>query len=220
MIKDETRKLLQNIIQGISDSQPADRCSEIRDKLIRSFGSSRTSKKGFEDKRLIKEKQALFLRELAGDDEDLIDRIPEDCSYLTAGGESQVFLSSNGLYVIKVNNAPYYSTWTEYFTSLVLHNLLFPSTAYSLIGFYEDPNSISPEDSFFAIVQQPFIVGGQASLAHIKEFLDFNEFRHISRQDYFNTEFHIRLEDMHDENVINSNGLLFFIDTVFYLMDD
>jgi hypothetical protein len=66
MIKDETRKLLQNIIQGISDSQPADRCSKIRDKLIRSFGSSRTSKKGFEDKRLIKEKQAVFLRELAG----------------------------------------------------------------------------------------------------------------------------------------------------------
>jgi hypothetical protein len=40
--------------------------------------------------------------------------------------------------VLKVNDAVYYATWTEYFTSLVLHNLFFPNKAYSLVGFAED----------------------------------------------------------------------------------
>jgi hypothetical protein len=38
------------------------------------------------------------------------------------------------------------------------------------------------------------------------------------RQDYFNDEFDLKLEDMHDENVIANGDVLFFIDTVFYVM--
>jgi len=78
--------------------------------------------------------------------------LPPGTEYLTRGGESEVYLAADKLNVIKVNDAIYYATWTEYFNSLVLHNLLFP------------------------------------------------------------------LEDMHDENVISRQGLLFFIDTVFYIM--
>jgi len=46
----------------------------------------------------------------------------------------------------------------------------------------------------------------------------FNGFENTRRQDYYNKEFGLVLEDMHDENVIAGQGVLFFIDTVFYIM--
>ena len=35
--------------------------------------------------------------------------------------------------------------------------------------------------------------------------------------DYFSNKIGIILEDLHDENVLTNNGVLFFIDTVFYI---
>jgi hypothetical protein len=58
---------------------------------------------------------------------------------------------------------------------------------------------------------------GEADLEDIKEVLDFNGFKNIKRNDYFNQDFDLLLEDMHDENVITTGGKLFFIDTVFYI---
>jgi hypothetical protein len=66
---------------------------------------------------------------------------------------------------------------------------------------------------------QPFIEGEQADLENIKELLTFNGFKNTRRQDYYNKEFGLELEDMHDENVIAKDDLLFFIDTVFYIME-
>ena len=91
------------------------------------------------------------------------------------------------------NSAVYYATWTEYFNSLVLHNLLFPNTAYSLLGFIESDGNLN------AVLQQPFIEGKQAKLSDIKELLSFNGFENTKRQDYYNKEFGLVLEDMHDE---------------------
>ena len=45
----------------------------------------------------------------------------------------------------------------------------------------------------------------------------YNGFENIKRQDYYNTEFGLLPEDMHDENVICRDDVLFFIDTVFYI---
>jgi len=114
--------------------------------------------------------------------------------------------------VIKVNDAGYYATWTEYFNSLLLHNLIFDNTAYSLLGFVE------ADEKLFAVIQQPFVEGDQASLDHIEGFLNFNGFEKTRRQDYYNREFGLALEDMHDENVLAKSEVLFFIDTVFYIM--
>lgn len=68
------------------------------------------------------------------------------------------------------------------------------------------------------VLQQPFIEGGQARLDDIKDLLNFNGFQNTRRQDYYNEEFGLVLEDMHDENVIARDDILFFIDTVFYVM--
>jgi hypothetical protein len=123
-----------------------------------------------------------------------------------------VYLAADGLNVFKVNDAVYYATWTEYFNSLVLHSLFFPNTAYSLLGFTE------VDSQLHAVLKQPFIEGQQARLDDIRELLNFNGFENVKRQDYNNAEFHLKLEDMHDENVVAREELLFFIDTVFYIM--
>jgi len=70
------------------------------------------------------------------------------------------------------------------------------------------------------MLEQPFIEGGQADLSDIEAFLTFNDFKKFRRQDYYNTAFRLMLEDMHDENVIAKEGLLFFIDTVFYILGE
>jgi hypothetical protein len=70
----------------------------------------------------------------------------------------------------------------------------------------------------FAVIRQQFVEGGQAVLEHIEEFLNFNGFNKIRRQDYYNNELGLSLEDMHDENVIAKVGVLFFIDTGFYII--
>jgi len=212
MISDEIRAKLQNIVRGARLEGTEDRCSTVRDILIEGFGANTTVKGEFESRSIIKEKQVEFLKTYASISGLWLQSLPVGSEYLTRGGESRIYLAADKLRVIKINDAVYYATWTEYFNSLVLHNLLFPNTAYSLIGFIESDGILN------VALHQPFIEGGQAGLSDIKELLLFNGFENTRRQDYYNKEFGLVLEDMHDENVISKEGLLFFIDTVFYVM--
>jgi Serine/Threonine/Tyrosine Kinase found in polyvalent proteins len=121
----------------------------------------------------------------------------------TRGGESRIYLAADKLSVIKINDAVYYATWTEYSNSLVLHNLLFPNTTYSLLGFIESDGILNDA------LHQPFIEGGQTELSDIKELLLFNGFENTRRQDYYYKELGLVLEDMQDENVISKERLIF-----------
>jgi hypothetical protein len=60
---------------------------------------------------------------------------------------------------------------------------------------------------------------GLAETVDIKAFLEYNGFKNTKRNDYFNQEYGLILEDMHDENVLVNSAKLFFIDTVFYTVD-
>lgn len=213
MIVDEIREKLQNIIRGALLQGREDHCTTFRNLLSESFETGPTVKGEFESRAIIKEKQANFLRVHAEKSGQWRESLPPGCEYLTRGGESEIYLAADKLNVIKVNDAIYYATWAEYFDSLVIHNLLFPNTAYSFLGFMKN------KGSFSVVLQQPFIEGGQADLKDIKELLTYNGFVNIKRQDYYNKEFGLLLEDMHDENVISSQDVLFFIDTVFYVME-
>jgi hypothetical protein len=213
MISDEIRKKLQNIIRGTRLEGAADRCSTIRDLLIKGFGADPTVKSEFESRAIIKEEQAGFLRAHAQESGLWLTSLSAGTEYLTRGGESKVYLDPDKLNLIKVNDAIYYATWFEYFTSVVIHNLLFPQTAYSFIGFVEDAGNLC------AVLRQPFIEGQQAKLEDINDLLTFNGFVNTRRQDYLNKEFGLVLEDMHDENVLSRQNVLFFIDTVFYVVE-
>lgn len=213
MISNEIRQKLQNIIGGDDVEGREDHCSAIRNLLCKSFGSSPTVKKEFESRSIVKKEQAFFLISYAKRNNLWLDCLPKGAQYLTKGGESEVYLAADQLNVIKTNDAIYYATWLEYFNSLLIHNLLFPNTCYKLLGFISDLDG-----DLRAVLQQRFIEGKQVDLADIREHLSFNGFTSTKRQDYFNSEFGIALEDMHDENVISSGDVLFFIDTVFYIL--
>lgn len=98
---------------------------------------------------------------------------------------------------------------------MLLHNTFFEDTAYHLNGFHTE------NENLFAVVEQPFVeVTSTTNLEHIKEFLLRNGFSNTRNNDYYNRELGLILEDLHDENVLTKDGLLYFIDTVFYLTDE
>jgi Serine/Threonine/Tyrosine Kinase found in polyvalent proteins len=57
--------------------------------------------------------------------------------YIGEGAEQRVFLNDDGKSVTKQNDTIFYETWEDYLISLLIHNFLFPATAYQLLGFQE-----------------------------------------------------------------------------------
>jgi hypothetical protein len=131
--------------------------------------------------------------------------------YVSQGAEQKVYLK-DGLTVLKLNDAIYYASWIDYFHNLLLNNLFFPDTAYQLLGFYKELSIL------YAVVEQPFVKANEKTdLNIVKAFLENNGFINKKNHDYYNEELGLILEDLHDENVLTQNGMLYFIDTVFYI---
>lgn len=211
MLSNDTRSKIKNITAGNVIEGSTDTCTEIRNYLCSGFPTSTTVKKDFESKLLIKEEQANCLIAYSKQHNLWLSSLPVKGEYFARGGEASVYLDPNNLDVIKQNDAIYYATWLEYFNSIVLHNLIFPNTAYSFVGFYCE------NETLFAVVQQPFIVSDRdVEIGDIKQHLEYNGFENHIRHDYRHPELGLILEDMHDENVLVNQEVLFFIDTVFY----
>ena len=133
--------------------------------------------------------------------------------FISAGAEQRVY-QYDGFSIIKTNGSIFYERWLDYFNNLLLHNYFFPATSYNFLGFKLINNELN------AVVQQDFIVTTESTnLSLVKEFLVFNNFENTRNNDYFNKTLGIIFEDLHDENVLCNNGVLFFIDTVFYLTE-
>ncbi|RZJ88986.1 MAG: hypothetical protein EOO20_12150 [Chryseobacterium sp.] len=134
--------------------------------------------------------------------------------YISEGAEQKVYLDGNEN-VFKLNDAIYYSFWVEYFYSLLLHNYFFADTAYDLIGFVKE------NDILYAVVQQSFVtITKNTDLIKVKQFLASNGFENNRNNDYYSPELGIILEDLHDENVLTKDDMLYFIDTVFFLTEE
>ena len=133
--------------------------------------------------------------------------------YVSEGAEQKVYLQGTD-HVIKLNDAIYYSSWRDYFYNLLLHNFFFFDTAYNLKGFTKE------NDTLYAVVEQSYVaVTKNTDLDEVKLFLTSNGFKNIRNNDYQNQDLGVILEDLHDENVLTRNDVLYFIDTVFYLTD-
>ena len=133
--------------------------------------------------------------------------------YVSEGAEQKVYLKDSEN-VLKLNDAIYYLSWKDYLYNLLLHNYFFPDTAYKLIGF------TLIGEVLYAVVQQSFVaITNTTDLIQVKRFLNQNGFVNQRNNDYFNPDLGIILEDLHDENVLTKNDILYFIDTVFYLTD-
>lgn len=134
--------------------------------------------------------------------------------YVSEGAEQKVYLKDSSS-VLKLNDSIYYESWIDYFYNLLLHNFFFEDTAYKLNGFTKENNHL------FAVVEQRFVEITQSTdLAFVKSFLHENGFETIKNNDYINKDIGIIIEDLHDENVLTNDGLLYFIDTVFFTNND
>ena len=131
--------------------------------------------------------------------------------YLGEGAEQKVYRFDDAS-VIKINDSIFYEYWLDYLNSLLIHNFFFKSTAYELLGF----KIIA--DKLYSVVKQNFIQSTEkVDLEKVKLFLEHNLFTNTRNNDYINEELGLIFEDLHDENVISNKGILFFIDTIFYL---
>ncbi len=134
-----------------------------------------------------------------------------ESDFISEGAEQKVYIK-NSEYVVKLNDAIYYASWEDYFQNLLLHNYFFSDTAYQFLGFFKDSTT------FFAVVQQRFVKADKITeLAEVTSFLASNGFNNIRNHDYYHPQLGIILEDLHDENVLTRNDILYFIDTVFYI---
>ncbi|UYQ91691.1 hypothetical protein MKQ68_16505 [Chitinophaga horti] len=216
MNTNDSRSKLEDIVKGAVIEGTADHCTAARNFLCRRFSTSTTVKTDFESKAIIKKEQAECLTQFAKEFGLWITGAPDPLKFLARGGEASVYFDGSSKSVIKYNDGIYYATWLEFLNSILIHNLLFPNTAYSLTGFTHI------EAVLYAVLRQPFVTSDDAvDLSDVNRLLSFNGFENkmrngVKTNNYYNKELGIILEDIHDENVIVNSNTLFFIDTVFY----
>lgn len=197
---------IQHILQGKSPVKHGGFIQTIISYLAASHSTSKLAK----EHKHFKKEETTQLRKFIDANNYWVAHI-DSANYLSEGAEQKVYLK-DGTSVFKLNDAIYYTSWLDYFYNLLLNNYFFSDTAYNLIGFYEQ------EQVLYAVVQQPFIKANlPTNLALVKEFMASNGFENIRNNDYYNSKLGIILEDLHDENVLTKNEMLFFIDTVFYI---
>ena len=203
IVKDE----LQNIIRGKSETSKETLIQTIAHYL----GASQRTGIMVENDKQYKQKETEKLIEYCNQNNLWVkDKVNFDL-FISEGAEQKVYIK-NDTTVYKLNDSIYYSTWLDYFTNLLLNNYFFPETCYILNGF------CLIDQKLYALVEQAFVAANQqTNLDSVKEFMNANGFINTRNHDYHNPDLGIILEDLHDENVLTQDGILYFIDTVFYI---
>lgn len=204
---------LKNELQDIISGKVKVRFGEIIQTVASYLGDGAKTGPKAEGTKQIREQETKRLEDFISKNNLWVTNI-DFSQYVSEGAEQKVYLKDTE-YVLKLNDGIYYSLWLDYFVNLLLHNYFFSDTAYELKGFTKDGENL------YAVVQQAFITSNQnTDIEAIKVFLRSNGFVNTRNNDYINSELGIILEDLHDENVLTEDGILYFIDTVFYLTDN
>ncbi|WP_294301905.1 hypothetical protein [uncultured Chryseobacterium sp.] len=200
---------LQNILSGKGEVKYGNTIKAVAGYLRRSKETGGLAP----EEKFIKNKEALRLIDWINDNNFWYNDIDFNL-FVSEGAEQKVYLKDENS-VLKLNDSIYYESWLDYLNNLLLNNYFFPDTAYELIGFHMN------SETLYAVVQQRFVKLDQLTdLGEVKKFLDNNGFKNIRNNDYYNSVLGIILEDLHDENVLTQQGILYFIDTVFYLKSE
>ncbi len=208
LMSNELKTKLYDVLSGKSEVRNGEAIQAIANYLRKSQETSTAIKgtKLFKEQEKQKLEHYINLNDLWIEDIDFT-------KYVSEGAEQKVYLKDS-ISVLKLNDSIYYECWLDYFYNLLLHNFFFEDTAYKLIGFTKEKSQL------FAVVEQKFVEITQATdLKLVKEFLLANGFETIKNNDYVNNNIGIIIEDLHDENVLTKDGLLYFIDTVFFIKD-
>ena len=157
---------LRNIIEGFGESPKGNFIQTALFYLRKSETASRTSEKS----EFINKKDEVNNLIVFADENQLWYPFLDEEKYIGEGSEQKVFLNDDGKHVIKINDTIFYETWRDYFVSLLIHNFLFPTTSYELLGFYQK------SEIFYAVVKQPFIESTEPTdLAKLRLFLERND---------------------------------------------
>jgi len=202
-IKDE----LQHIILGDEPPRQGGALKKTQTFLRGYAETSRDTQK----QQYVKSKEAEAILAFAKKEKLFYEEDIRESDFISEGAEQKVY-RLNEFQVIKTNAGIFYEYWLDYFNSLLLHNYFFPATAYTFLGFKEIGGELH------AVVKQEFVVASEPTdLVLVRQFLSYNGFQLKKNNDYLNTELGLIFEDLHDENVLSDKGVLFFIDTIFYV---
>lgn len=158
-----------------------------------------------------KDKEATLLASYIDDNDLYFDELKFSI-YLDEGAEQKVFFDDEKSKVIKLNDAIFYVNWSQYFESLIVHNILFSETKYELWGF------VKINETLYSAISQDYIEPTEkTNLDLVRKYMLSKGFIIKKKNDYVHTELGIIVEDLHEENVLVKDDTLFFIDTVIYL---
>lgn len=192
-MKDE----LHHIISGKSQV----RYGAIIQAIARYLRESTSTGEAIENEKHFKKEETAYLEKYCTQNNLWITGI-DLSQYVSKGAEQKVYLKDKK-YVVKLNDAIYYVSWIDYLHNLLLHNYFF-----------------ADDEILYAVVKQPFVAASTVTnLDNVRKFLIQNGFENSRNNDYIHTELGIILGDLHDENVLTQNEILYFIDTVFYLTE-
>jgi Serine/Threonine/Tyrosine Kinase found in polyvalent proteins len=165
---------LRNIISGINEVTKG---NLIQTALFFVRESERTSRE-IEKSQFFNKEDEVKALELFANQNNLWQKALDESKYIGEGAEQKVYFNQDGKSVTKINDTIFYLSWQDYFISLIVHNFLFPSTAYQLLGFYRK------ENVFYSVVKQPFVESTEPTdLIKLRHFLEHNGFKHKKNND-------------------------------------
>lgn len=136
--------------------------------------------------------------------------------YIDRGSENEVYLSTNGTEIIKLNDFRYSDdNLTPFFERIDAHNRYFDACPYRMIGFAENSDG-----NVCAVLVQPYI--DDARLATREEIHE--EFQRLGFQPedggaYYTNGQHDIFDAVDGNVLVGGDGHMYFIDTIIYPCD-
>lgn len=199
--------------QAIPKNQ-AEEFAHHPDRKQRRIGKNNISK-------LVKPIEEKYLREWAQKHNLILDNNEFTKKWMQQGRmgetENEIYFDVPTQRWFKRNNLIYHSNYLEFFYRVALHNEMFPEAPLNFEGFVETDTGLMP------VISQPNVTAKQGATREIViDHMRKLGYENIpNSDDYINREKGVRIEDLHDENVlIGKDGLLYVVDPVIYLDDD
>ena len=133
--------------------------------------------------------------------------------FFDRGSENEVYLSTDGTEIIKLNDFRYSDdNLTPFFERIKAHNKYFDACPYCMIGFAENRDG-----NVCAVLLQPFISDSRlASKEEIHDEFIRLGFHPEDNDEYYTNGIHDIFDAVDGNVLIDDEGHLFFIDTIIY----
>ncbi len=134
--------------------------------------------------------------------------------------ENEVFYDKNKGMWFKRNDLSYHDSYLGFLQRVALHNRLFPEASLALEGFMVDYNRSTPDrvPMLKPVISQRHIPSSKGAEPHeVEKFMSLQGYEKINQTDYYDPVRHIRVEDLHNENVLIHDGTIYIIDPVIFL---